>query len=130
MLWQSAGTSDTPAEQSPPTVPAASTAQAPPTPSTPGVAAPAPAAVPAGPARALNIEFVTVRPVWARITVDGRRVMEREFTADQRFPFGADRAIVVRAGDAGAIRLIVDGKDLGVLGRDGQIFERVFTPQR
>ena len=130
MLWRSAGTPDAPAAQPAPTVPAASTAQAPPTPSTPGVAAPAPAAaVPAGPPRALNIEFVTVRPVWARITVDGRRAMEREFKADQRFPFGADRAIVVRAGDAGAIRLIVNGKDLGVLGRDGQIFERAFTPR-
>jgi hypothetical protein len=139
MLWQSAGTPDAPAAQPTATVPAASTAQAPPTPSTPGVAAPAPAAavpapapaagVPASPPRALNIEFVTVRPVWARITVDGRRVMEREFKADQRFPFGADKAIVVSAGDAGAIRLIVDGKDLGVLGRDGQVFERAFTPR-
>jgi hypothetical protein len=55
--------------------------------------------------------------------------MEREFTADQRIPFSADRAIVIRAGDAGAIRLVVDGKDLGVLGRDGQVFERAFTPQ-
>ena len=131
MLWQSAGTPDAPAAQPTATVPAATTAQAPPTPSTPGVAAPAPAAaVPAGPPRALNIEFVTVRPVWARITVDGRRAMEREFKADQRFPFGADKAIVIRAGDAGAIRLIIDGKDLGVLGRDGQVFERAFTPQR
>ena len=38
--------------------------------------------------------------------------MEREFKADQRFPFGAPKAIVIRAGDAGAIRLIIDGKDL------------------
>ena len=128
MLWRSAGTPDTPAVQSTATIPAPSTAQAPPTPSAPVVTAPATAA-PAGPPRALNIEFVTVRPVWARITVDGRRAMEREFQADQRFPFGADRAIVVRAGDAGAFRLIVDGKDLGVLGRDGQVYERVFTPQ-
>ena len=53
--------------------------------------------------------------------------MEREFPADQRIPLGADRAIVIRAGDAGAIRLVVDGKDLGPLGRDGQIFSRAFT---
>lgn len=133
MLWQSAGALDTPATQSGPlpTVPAASTAQRPPPGAAPSaVTAPAPpAAVPAGPPRALNVELVTVRPVWARITVDGRRAMEREFSADQRFPFAADRVIVVRAGDAGAIRLVVDGKDLGVLGRDGQVFERVFTPQ-
>lgn len=96
---------------------------------TPSASAPAPKpAVPAGPPRALNIEFITTRPVWARITIDGRKAMEREFPADQRIPLGADRTIVIRAGDAGAIRLVVDGKDLGPLGKDGQIFSRAFTP--
>lgn len=129
MLWRSARTPDAPAAQSTAVVQAPSATQTPPT-SAPEVAAPAPAAAaPAGPPRALTVEFVTIRPVWARITVDGRRAMEREFQADQRFPFGADRAIVVRAGDAGAFRLIVNGKDLGVLGRDGQVYERVFTPE-
>ena len=128
LLWRSAGVPVGPAAHADPR-----TVAAPATPASPAVAAAgAPAlapTVPAGPPRALNVEFVTVRPVWARITVDGRRAMEREFKADQRIPFGADRAIVIRAGDAGAIRLVVDGKDLGVLGRDGQIFERAFTPQ-
>ena len=129
LLWRSAGAPVGPATQAdPPAVSAASTSPAAPPAAAPAATAPAPAA-PAGPLRALNIEFVTVRPVWARITVDGRRAMEREFAAEQRIPFGADRAIAIRAGDAGAIRLVVDGKDLGVLGRDGQIFERTFTPQ-
>jgi Domain of unknown function (DUF4115) len=129
LLWRSAGAPVGPAPPSDSSaVSAASTPQAPPRAVSPVAATPAPAPpVPAGPPRALNIEFVTVRPVWARITVDGRRAMEREFKADQRIPFGADRAIVIRAGDAGAIRLVVDGKDLGVLGRDGQVFERSFA---
>lgn len=131
LLWRSAGTPVGPAAQSDPrAVRSTSTPEAVPPATAPGATAPAPApAAPAGPPRALNIEFVTVRPVWARITVDGRRAMEREFKADERVPFGADRAIVIRAGDAGAIRLVVDGKDLGVLGRDGQVFERAFTPR-
>ncbi len=65
--------------------------------------------------------------MWARITVDGKRAIEREFPANQRLPLGADRTIAVRAGDAGAIRLIVDGRDLGVLGKDGQVYNRTFT---
>jgi hypothetical protein len=126
LLWRSAGVPVSPAAQPDlRVVPQPTTAAAAPAPIAP---APAPT-VPAGPPRALNIEFVTVRPVWARITVDGRRAMEREFAADQRIPFAADRAIVIRAGDAGAIRLVVDGKDLGVLGRDGQVFNRTFTPR-
>jgi hypothetical protein len=126
LLWRSAGVPVGPAAQPDPrAVPQPTTAAAAPAPVAP---APAPA-LPASPPRALNIEFVTVRPVWARITVDGRRAMEREFAADQRIPFAADRAIVIRAGDAGAIRLVVDGKDLGVLGRDGQVFDRTFMPR-
>ena len=130
LLWRSAGAPVGPAAQSDRAVAATTTPQASPPVAAPVASAPAPApALPAGPPRALNVEFVTVRPVWARITVDGRRAMEREFKADQRFPFGADRTIAIRAGDAGAIRLVVDGKDLGVLGRDGQVFERTFTPR-
>jgi hypothetical protein len=126
LLWRSAGVPVGPAPQSDPrAVPQPTAAAAAPAPVAPALAP----TLPASPPRALNIEFVTVRPVWARITVDGRRAMEREFAADQRIPFAADRAIVIRAGDAGAIRLVVDGKDLGVLGRDGQVFNRTFTPR-
>jgi hypothetical protein len=75
----------------------------------------------------VNLELTTIRPVWTRVTVDDRRVIERLVAADQRIEIGADRSIAIRAGDAGAIRLKLDGKDLGVLGPDGQIRTRTFT---
>jgi hypothetical protein len=101
-----------------------------PTPSAGSDAAPAPAqppAAPAAPPRPLNVELLTARPVWTRVTVDDRRVVERELPGGQRLSFGADRTIIIRAGDAGAIRVVVDGKDVGVLGRDGQIASRSFV---
>jgi len=130
LLWKSS--SDDPVAATPPSAAAAapspSAAAAPAaTPVEAPATVPAPAAL-AGPPRALTIEFVTLRPVWARITVDGKRAFEREFPANQRVPLGADRTIAVRAGDAGAIRLIVDGRDQGVLGKDGQVYNRMFTP--
>jgi hypothetical protein len=132
LLWRSAGAPVVPAAPSDASaVPAASSPQAQPADAAPVVTTPAPApAPPAGPPRALNIELVTIRPVWTRVFVDDRRVIYRLLAADERIPLGADRAIAIRAGDAGAFRLIVNGKDLGVLGRDGQVYERVFTPQR
>jgi hypothetical protein len=90
-------------------------------------AAPAPAPAPVastGPARALSIELVTTRPVWMRVTADDRRALEREVPADQRIPVEADRSILIRAGDGGAVRLIIKGQDQGALGRDGQIANR------
>lgn len=125
LLWRSALAPEGPAAQSaPPVVPSVSTAPASPIASAPTL--PAPAATP-GPPRALNIELITIRPVWARITVDGRRAIASEIAGDTRMSFGADQAIAIRAGDAGAFRLVVDGKDQGVLGRDGQVFDKAFT---
>jgi cytoskeleton protein RodZ len=118
-----------------PAVPSSSSAQAPvastSAPATPQAsqsraADPVPP-VPAAPPRALNLELVTIRPVWTRVTVDDKRTIEREIPGGQRLPFGADRSISIRAGDAGAIRVIVDGKDLGILGKDGQIANRSFA---
>ena len=78
----------------------------------------------------MNVVLTTTRPVWTRVTVDDRKVIEREIPGSQTIPLGADRTIVIRAGDAGAIRLTVDGKDAGVLGRDGQIASRTFSAAR
>lgn len=83
-------------------------------------AAPAP---PAG----VNLELLTRRAVWMRVTIDGRRALEREVPAGERIPLRAQRAVAIRAGDAGAVAVTIDGRDAGVLGRDGAIVTRVFT---
>jgi hypothetical protein len=81
--------------------------------------APAPAAPPA--------EIVALRPVWVRVTIDGERVLERELAADRRVPLVAGETVVVRAGDAGAVRVWIDGQDQGVLGPDGAVVTRTFS---
>jgi hypothetical protein len=120
--WSASRANPTPAQPATAAPSSASRAEPPPT--------PAPAAQPvasSGPPRALNIELVTLRPVWTRVIVDGQKVIERELPKDSRIPLGADRAIAIRAGDAGAIKLVIEGKDAGVLGRDGQIGTRTLT---
>jgi hypothetical protein len=77
----------------------------------------------------INLELLTHRTVWLRVTVDGRRTIEREAPAGQRIPVLGDRAIVIRAGDAGAITLSVNGRDQGPLGQDGAILTRTFTAE-
>jgi hypothetical protein len=118
--WSASRGTATPAQPatSAPATPAPATrAEPPPTPTPQPVAS-------SGPPRALNIELVTLRPVWTRVIVDDQKVIERELPKDSRIPLGADRAIAIRAGDAGAIKLTIEGKDAGVLGRDGQIGTR------
>ena len=46
----------------------------------------------------------TIRPVWLRVIVDGVRAFEGELPAGEKLAVEGDRAVVVRAGDAGGVR--------------------------
>jgi Domain of unknown function (DUF4115) len=113
-LWPE-GTPPAPA-QSTQTAPAAS-----PPPSTPAPVAST------GPARPLSFELSTSREVWVRVTADDRRLVERVLPANHRMTIDADRVILIRAGDGGAVRLATAGRDLGVLGKDGFPANRTLT---
>ena len=114
-------------ETGPTTNPVAQAAPA----SAPPVGEPPPAkAVPADP-HALRVDLTSLRRVWLRVSVDGRIALEREVAGGEQLPFGADRSIVVRAGDAGAVTVRVGTADQGPLGRDGQVITRAFSvPER
>jgi hypothetical protein len=93
-------------------------------PATPAPEPPAPAAeAPAS----RGSEIVTIRRVWMRVLVDGERVLEREVPANTRVPLSAQKTIVIRTGDAGAVRLSIRGEDQGFLGREGEVLTRSFT---
>jgi hypothetical protein len=94
-------------------------------PSAPVTEAAPPAATPAAPG--VHGELTTIRTAWVRVTIDGERAIERELPPDARIPLRAERSIVVRVGDAGAVRLTIDGRDLGALGAEGQVVTRTFT---
>ena len=109
---------EAPAETAPTPPPAA-----PPAPSADPVSAPAAS----GSAPAPAAEVTTTRSVWLRVTVDGERVLERQLPADTRIPLTPKTTILIRTGDAGAVRLSIDGKDQGVLGRNGEVVTKTFT---
>lgn len=116
VVWRMMG-SDPPAPAEAPTAGApVSRALQPPAPS----AAPSAPAVPAA-------EVSTLRRVWVRVTVDGQKVIERELPADARIPLTPTSQVVVRAGDAGAVRVAIAGKDQGPVGRDGEVATKSFT---
>ena len=110
-----------PADRTPP--PEASPQQGP-----PQVAAPAPSEAVAAPG--LTGQLVTLRPVWVRVLVDGERTVERELPAGQKIPLRARETIAIRAGDAGAVRVTIEGQDQGSLGADGAVATRTFTRGR
>jgi hypothetical protein len=91
----------------------------------------APTAAPAPAPENRVTELTTTRNVWVRVIADGERVLERELPAGSRIPFTAQKTIVIRTGDAGAVSLTIAGEDQGSLGREGQVVTRTFmVPER
>jgi hypothetical protein len=80
----------------------------------------------APPAAGLTIHIKPLRTCWVRVVVDGR-TDARELQPGEDIVLNAQRTIVLRAGDAGALSLEVNGRVLPPLGLDGQVVERRFT---
>jgi cytoskeleton protein RodZ len=100
-------------------------AEASPTPS------PTPAArrlpTPLGPADGTkSLALVLSAPSWLRVTVDGSVSMEGTFPAGTSKTFHGNNARV-RIGNAGGVEVYVDGKDVGKLGKSGDVVEQAFT---
>jgi len=86
----------------------------------------------APPAQGAREESVvtTTRAVWVRVIADGVPVVERELPANTRLPFVARDKIMIRTGNAGAVRLTIGGIDQGSLGDFGEVVTRTFDVPR
>lgn len=65
---------------------------------------------------------------WLRVTIDGTVVLEQVVEAGQTLPYNGDDEITVRFGNAGGVRVEMNGQDFGVPGGRGQVEEVTFTP--
>lgn len=76
----------------------------------------------------LSVMLVADRVCWVAATADGTRVLYELLEPGARHTIEADREVTVRAGDAGALRLGVNGGQPEIFGRDGQVRTARFTP--
>jgi hypothetical protein len=74
----------------------------------------------------LSLTMNVRRPAWIRTTVDGRADIGRLFGAGENRTVTASEAIVMRAGDAGAVWVSVNGGQARALGSDGEVVTRRF----
>jgi cytoskeleton protein RodZ len=75
---------------------------------------------------AKSLALVLSAPSWLRVTVDGSVSMEGIFPAGTAKTFHGKIALV-RIGNAGGVEVYVDGKDLGKLGKSGDVVQHTFT---
>jgi cytoskeleton protein RodZ len=105
--------------------PATALASAAPSPTTPAATRlAATAVVPAS--RPNSLALVLSATSWLRVTVDGSVSVEGTFPAGTSKTFHGKNALV-RVGNAGGVEVYVDGRDIGKLGKSGDVVEQSFT---
>jgi Domain of unknown function (DUF4115) len=65
---------------------------------------------------------------WTRVTADGRLAFEGTPGPNQRRTFTARRSLDLVLGYPAGVKVTVNGKDLGVPDRSGNIWRQSFTP--
>ena len=77
----------------------------------------------------VSVNVAAKRNSWIRVTVDGRVTAERIFKAGETQQVTNAREVSVRAGDAGAVMVSVDGRQATALGREGEVVTRRFAAE-
>ena len=93
----------------------------------PAAPSPAPTGTRGTPGAPLSIRMEVIRPSWIRTTLDGRPDAGRLYRAGETWTVSATDSVLLRAGDAGAVRVSVNGAAAEPLGADGQVVTRRFT---
>lgn len=65
---------------------------------------------------------------WTQVIADGKTLYEGTMEKGKTMSWKGKETISITAGNAGAVALSVNGKDLGKIGETGQVVEKVFTP--
>ena len=72
------------------------------------------------------VNVFAVERVFVRISVDGAVVFEGRMAPRELKVFEADNQVVILSGDAAAIRVTYNGRDLGLMGGVGEVVSRVY----
>lgn len=65
---------------------------------------------------------------WTQVVADGKTVYEGTIESGKTETWKGKEKVVITAGNAGAVEMKVNGKDMGKAGDIGQVVEKTFTP--
>jgi cytoskeleton protein RodZ len=77
----------------------------------------------------LRVEIIPTRVVWVEATADGKRILYALVPPDQRRVIEARQEFLLRVGDAGAFRYMLNGVQGREVGRPGEVREMRITRQ-
>jgi hypothetical protein len=74
----------------------------------------------------VTVSIFAVERVFARISVDGKMVFEGRIAPGDTKVFEANDQVMVLAGNAAALRVTYNNRDLGLMGNVGEVVNRVY----
>jgi cytoskeletal protein RodZ len=69
----------------------------------------------------LTVVVTATDRCWVSAIVDGERSLQRELAAGEKHAFDVRRELVITAGNAGALEMVVNGVEARPLGKSGQV---------
>ncbi len=77
----------------------------------------------------MRVAFTASEPVWVSIKSDGTRAYTGTIEGQESKQFDAARKMTVLVGNAGALAISLNGKQVGPIGPRGEIRLLILTPQ-
>jgi len=74
----------------------------------------------------VQVNLVAVERTFMRVVVDGEEVFNGRVVPGNAYPFEAEEQIEILVGSGAAIRIVYNGRDLGLLGGFGQVISNIY----
>ena len=74
----------------------------------------------------VTVELVITEKSWVQVLVDEVKAFEGVLEAGERRHWTGDRQVIVHAGNAGGVEVIVNGEPKGLMGESGQLADQVW----
>lgn len=90
---------------------------------------PSPSPSPTPTPEGVEVLLAVEQDCWMQVTIDDEVIFQDTVPSGETRTFRDDRSVTIRFGNAGGVRAEVNGRDLGVVGDDGEVRTVEFTPE-
>jgi cytoskeletal protein RodZ len=77
----------------------------------------------------VQVNLIAVERTYLRVIVDGEQVFNGRVVPGNAYPFEAEQQVEVLVGSGAAIRIVYNGRDLGLMGAFGQVVSNIYREE-
>jgi hypothetical protein len=77
----------------------------------------------------VQVNLIAVERTFMRVIVDGEEVFSGRVVTGNAYPFEAETQVEVLVGNGAGIRVVYNGRDLGLMGNFGQVVGTIYREE-